>query len=272
MTDATQNAPIASDADALADALHACATTGVLIRPPFDVISLDKAYATQQFVFERRGARLGGWKLGITSELAQREMQLSHPVVGRLAASDMIREPGEVELTPGALYAEAELAVTLNADLQARAKAFGASEVASAIGEIHAAIELCTSRFLDDEIPPAALVADNALAYRLVLGRTLATGWDSRFASMDVALDCGSRPSIRGSTASVMGSPISAVTWLANWLSERGEGLKRGQIIATGSCTGVTRVHAGETVRVFFAGSEGAAITIVPQRRSGRSE
>jgi len=146
------------------------------------------------------------------------------------------------------------------------------SEVASAVGAVYAAIELCTSRYIDDEVDAPALVADNAFAYRLVLGRTLALGWNPMFQSMAVTLDCGSERLINGSTAAVMGNPIKALTWLANWLSSRGEGLKRGQVIATGSCTGITQVRPGETVRALFAGAEGATATIIPRGKAGESD
>jgi 2-keto-4-pentenoate hydratase len=160
----------------------------------------------------------------------------------------------------------------LHSDLRPRMERYEVSEVESAIGAIYAAIELCTSRYIDDEVDAPALVADNAFAYRLVLGRTLALGWSPMFQSMAVTLDCGSARLIGGSTAAVMGNPIEALTWLANWLSSRGEGLKRGQVIATGSCTGITQVRPGETVRALFAGAEGATATIIPRGKAGESD
>lgn len=260
------------DALALADALHGCAKTNFLIPAPRDQLSLGSAYATQERVFEKRGAELAGWKLGLTSEAAQKEMRLSSPIIGRLAASDVVCAERKVESAPGVMYAEAELAVTLHSDLPARSEPYSRNEVVSAIGEVHAAIELCTSRFVDDGVEAAALIADNAFAYRLVLGRTLAMGWNAELASLPVTLDSSAGWSIHGSTAAVMGNPIDAVTWLANWLSSLGQGLNRRQIVATGSCTGVTRVHVGETLRASFAGTEGAAVTIIPPKGLRRFE
>ena len=256
----------------LLDALSCAATTGILITPPNDCVSLEDAYDAQRRVFEQRGVEVAAWKLGATNKLAQERMDLSNPVAGRLAASDILRSPREVEAPPGMLYAEAELAVMLHSDLDPRMERYEVSEVASAVGAVYAAIELCTSRYIDDEVDAPALVADNAFAYRLVLGRTLALGWSPMFQSMAVTLDCGSGRLIGGSTAAVMGNPIEALAWLANWLSNRGEGLKRGQVIATGSCTGITQVSPGETVRALFAGTEGAAATIIPHGKAGESD
>ena len=258
--------------DRLADALHRAKITGALIPSPVGCVSLEEAYTTQERVFEKRPAEVAAWKLGATSELAQERMGLSNPVAGRLAASDIRRESSRIEAAPNMVYAEAELAVMLDSDLRPRMERYEVSEVASAVGAVYAAIELCTSRYIDDEVDAPALVADNAFAYRLVLGRTLALGWNPMFQSMAVTLDCGSERLINGSTAAVMGNPIKALTWLANWLSSRGEGLKRGQVIATGSCTGITQVSPGETVRALFAGAEGATATIIPRRKAGESD
>ncbi len=255
-----------TDTGRLEDALFASVTTGRLIPAPVDNIRLNDAYAIQHRVFERRGAELAGWKLGLTSAAAQKRLGLSRPVAGRLASSDILKNGEDVESKLGTLYAEAELAVTLHSDLPPRAKPYGSSEIASVIGAVYAGIELCTSRYVDDEVEAPALIADNAFAYRLVLGRTLASGWNSRFASMAVTLDCGPAKSVHGSTSAVMGNPLEAVVWLVNWLSNRGERLRRGHVIATGSCTGITEVHSGETVRATFAGAEGASVTIIQGR------
>jgi len=271
VTEDRQSAPMTHAAAALADALYTCVIEGALIEAPVDPISLDEAYAVQSEVFEKREIQLAGWKLATTSGTAQKAMGLSCPIVGRLAGPDILWARREVEAPRGPVYAEAELAVTLHSNLPARSEPYGAREVAAAIGEVHAAIELCSSRYADDDVDAAPLIADNAFAYRLVLGRALAIGWHPRFAAMTVSLDCGAGRTINGSTAAVMGNPINAVTWLANWLSRRGLGLRSGQVVATGSCTGIVRLDAGDAVRALFAGQEGVAATITSRTPIGRN-
>ena len=138
-------------------------------------------------------------------------------------------------------------------------------EVAAAIGDIHAAIELCTSRFENDEVGPGLLVADNAFAHMLVLGNRLGGPWDSRFEALPVTLQRTGAPIVQGSTSAVMDNPLHALVWLANWLSGEGQGLQRGQILATGSCTGVIEVRAGEQVRASFEDMGEAIVTIAPR-------
>jgi 2-keto-4-pentenoate hydratase len=254
----------------LEDSLHASLVGGVLIPPPAERFSLEEAYDAQRRIFEMRGDGLIGWKLGATTEIAQERMGLSSPVAGRLAAADVLQTGEDVEAPPGALYAEAELALMLRSDLPPRDQAYDSTEIAAAIGPVYSAIEMCTSRYADDEVEAPALVADNAFAYRLVLGRMLALGWNAKFAATPVALDFGEGRCVQGSTAAVMGDPLKAVVWLANWLSSQGDWLKHGQVIATGSCTGISEVHPGETVRASFGAVEGAAVTIVPRGKARR--
>ena len=254
----------------LVGALCRAATTGVLIPAPNDCMSLEEAYDSQRRVFERRREEVAAWKLGATSDIAQERLGLSNPLVGRLAAADILRSVHEVEAPRGILYAEAEIVVMLHSDLPPRAEPYTSSDIVSAVGPVYSAIEMCTSRYADDEVEAPALVADNTFAYRLVVGHILALGWNAKFASMPVTLDYDAGRSVPGSTAAVMGNPIKAAVWLANWLSARGEGLKRGQLIATGSCTGIHEVLPGETVRAAFGGVEGASVTILPRREARR--
>lgn len=253
---------MACDNSDLADCLFDAAATGTKIAVPTRDVSLKNGYSIQERAFRLRQERIAAWKLALTSRAAQTAMGVGHPVVGRLPAAAVHTAPREIEMTRGPLYAEAEIAVTLARDLPARAEAYDANEVATAIGGIHAAIELCTSRFDNDMVGPGLLVADNAFAHMLVLGDRLGGAWDARFAALPVTLRRRDAPSVEGSTSAVMGNPIHALVWLANWLSNQGRGLQRAQIIATGSCTGVVEVRAGQQLRASFEDMGEAVVTI----------
>ena len=45
----------------------------------------------------------------------------------------------------------------------------------------------------------------------------------------------------------VFGDPMGAVAWLANHPVVAGRGLRRGEIIMTGTCTGLTLIKPGDT-------------------------
>jgi 2-keto-4-pentenoate hydratase len=55
-----------------------------------------------------------------------------------------------------------------------------------------------------------------------------------------------------GSGANVLGDPVEALVWLANDQRQRGDGLRAGQAVITGSCTGVNMAEAGDKARAEF--------------------
>jgi len=55
-----------------------------------------------------------------------------------------------------------------------------------------------------------------------------------------------------GTGKDVLGSPLNALLWLANSLSSYGLGLKKGDIISTGSCTGLQPFTDGDLVQAVF--------------------
>jgi len=62
----------------------------------------------------------------------------------------------------------------------------------------------------------------------------------------------GGKPAVKGTTGNVLGQPLRSLAWLANWLARHGEGLKSGQLVASGSCTGMTQVGTDDLVVAKF--------------------
>ena len=67
-----------------------------------------------------------------------------------------------------------------------------------------------------------------------------------------------------GSGSRALGDPLNVLLWLANKLSERNLGLVAGDIVATGTCTGLDRVEPGDVARADF-GTLGAVIACATQ-------
>ena len=51
----------------------------------------------------------------------------------------------------------------------------------------------------------------------------------------------------------------------ANWLAARGEGLKRGQLVASGSCTGMTEFSASDVLLATFGAVTAVAAEFSPE-------
>ena len=57
---------------------------------------------------------------------------------------------------------------------------------------------------------------------------------------------------VRGSGAAVLGHPLNPLTWLANKLREKGQGLKSGDLVSTGVSTGIYLAVAGDQIVADF--------------------
>ena len=236
---------------------------GNVIALPGDNPSLEEAYAIQRDVAGRSDMPVMLWKLGLTSEGAQTAFGTDQPVVGRLPASAIFAHGSAVTYFGPEMYAEGELVVELARDLPEQDAPYTRSDICDAIGGIYAGIEIVRSRFASDDLPLSLLVADNVMGHCLVWGRKLADEWDDKFADMPVTLTLNAEDPAEGSTRLVLGNPLDAVVWLANWLRDtEGGRLRAEQLIATGSCTGATPFHAGDIIRVDFDDAEGARVLV----------
>ena len=56
----------------------------------------------------------------------------------------------------------------------------------------------------------------------------------------------------QGTGERALGSPLNVAVWLANHLSERQIGVKAGEYVSTGTCTGIKPVRAGDFVVADF--------------------
>ena len=130
-------------------------------------------------------------------------------------------------------------------------------EVTEAVGSLHPGLELAECRFIHDAAFPAlpAILADGAGPI---------DDWRSReIAGQECVLLCNGKLRRTGSAASAIDNPIVPLRWLANELSRTSIGLQTGQMISTGTLTGMLAPKPGETFVADFGplGSVTVAMT-----------
>lgn len=215
---------------------------------PADIVA---GYAIQRTMARLRGLDIAGFKIGLTNIRAQRAAGAMEPIVGRLAAADIRRSPARLLATAPRIV-EAEVIFEVARDLPATEAPFTSAQVARALGTAYAGIEVCASRFTSDELSLAHVIADNSNAEFLVVGEAMPASLISQLLDLPVTLSRRAQDQVLGSTSNVLGQPLLSVTWLANWLALQGEGLRQGQLIASGSCTGMVEAATDDLVVARF--------------------
>jgi 2-keto-4-pentenoate hydratase len=203
--------------------------------------SLEDAWEIQQAVTRRLALPVGGWKASLPSPGKLTAAPIYAPTVCHGAKCTL-----PFALAEGAVRVEPELAFVLARDLPARPHAYTGAEVDAAVGSVHAALELCASRYLShEEVPFAEMLADGLVNSGLWLGPALAAPEAPAF---ELNWQIEDEPVQTTQARHPDGHPRAPLYWLANFLRERGIALQAGQMVITGSYAGVLTLPLGRRV------------------------
>lgn len=200
---------------------------------------------TARLLAGRQATGIGGWKCGTPGP--------DKLVVAPILDDCIWRAPScPARPLDGKLRIEPELAFILARDLPAREEAYAPEEVDDAIGEVRLALELIASRYAQPaEVPFAEHLADRLLNQGLYLGPPVDAGLARGAGSFDIRVAAGGdEQSFDGRHPD--GNPLLPLYWLAQFLRERGRGLRAGEAVITGSYVPSFEVPAGQDVSVRF--------------------
>jgi 2-keto-4-pentenoate hydratase len=213
------------------------------------------AYRIAGMVADELGWEVAGWKIAATGQEMQRQLRTDQPIYGRVYAPLVRASPVSVEHAKQCSpIPEVEYQARLGADLPPRAKPYTLDEVSDAVASLHPGLELAECRFTHDaQFPPLpAILADGAGSGTIVYGPAI-EDWRRRdIADREVVLSCDGVERRRGTARAALEHPMVPLTWLANELSRTGIGLRAGQMVSTGTLTGMLRPRAGETYVADF--------------------
>lgn len=211
------------------------------------------AYRVAGMVAEELGWPVLGWKIAAFKEEMQQALRTDSPIYGR---TFFVKEtPVTVaHATLASPIPEVEYQARLGTDLPPRAKPYSGEEVTEAVASLHPGLELAECRFIHDAaFPPLpAILADGAGSGTIIYGPAIAD-WKTRdIAGQEVTLTSNGRLRRQGTAAAALGRPMAPLTWLANELSRTGVGMKAGQMVSTGTLTGMLAPKPGETYVADF--------------------
>jgi 2-keto-4-pentenoate hydratase len=210
-----------------------------------DVVS---AYAVQRLLTEdslRRGRRIVGHKIGLTSPAVQRQLGVDQPDSGVLFADMQVPSGGTVATTTLLQpKVEAEIAFILAEDLDGD---LSESRIRAAAGVAVAAIEIVDSRVQDWSISIVDPIADNGSSAMFVLGSEVSAAAELDFVSRTMRLTQDGEVVSTGRGSDCLGSPLNSLRWLARTARANGSPLRAGHIVLSGALGPMVPVRPGST-------------------------
>jgi 2-oxo-hept-3-ene-1,7-dioate hydratase len=227
-------------------------------------INMEDAYAISTEVAERKiaaGAKLIGYKVGLTSKAMQRSSQIDEPDYGHLLDSMLIADGARVAHENFCLpRVEVELAFVLAKPL--RGPGVSLTDVLRATEYVVPAIEIVDAR-LQDPRKIFDTVSDNGAAAGIVVGGRPVGPLEVDLRWVGGIMYRNSEIEETGVAAGVLGHPALGVAWLANKLGQHGVTLNAGHLVLAGSFTRVVFARKGDTLHADFGALGGLAVQFV---------
>ena len=210
----------------------------------------DDAYAIQDRIRDRkiaRGARIIGYKAGLTSHAKMQQMGVESPVFGFLADYFSVPEGSTVKVSE-LIHPKVEPEIAFVMKRALKGPGCNIADVLAATDFVLPGIEVIDSRYRDFKFDLKSVVADNTSAARFVVGGQAQRPENVDLRTVGIVLEKNGVPTALGAGAAVLGHPASAIAMLANHLGQRDQEIPAGALILSGGITEAVAVAPGDNV------------------------
>lgn len=200
------------------------------------------------------GSVTAGWKVGATSTHAMQLLQSPGPFAGRIFAGTVSSSGETINHETISPSVECEFGFWIGADLPARGDRYSLADVKAATEAVSPAVELVDSRFEDMlSVGYLSLIADSGANGGAIVGERFAVSDLPDLKTVGVSCQVDGETVGEGSGADILGDPWLALEWLANHLAARSVELRAGQLVLSGTCTGIAPLTRGSAVVASYA-------------------
>ena len=217
-------------------------------------MNLDDAYAVQAALVDMKlaaGAKIIGWKIGLTSRAMQQALNITTPDSGVLF-DDMLFETDGI--VPKGRFIqpriEAEIAFVTKAEIKGPGCHIGT--VLQATDIVLPAVEILDSRYENFNFDLISVVADNTSAAGFVTGGRARKVEDLHLPTLGIVLEKNGEVVELAAGAAVLGHPAESVVMLANMLARKGQSIPAGTFIMTGGVTAAVSIARGDHIAVRY--------------------
>jgi 2-keto-4-pentenoate hydratase len=212
-----------------------------------------EGYAIQAAMIAASGLPLAGWKIGATVEALFAMLGVSQPFLGPLFQRFIHDNGVELPVLPGTSI-ESEVTVRLQSDLPSRPQPYERAELEAAVAAIYPSFEIVGARF-EGALAGAGfrVIADGGANIGTILGPEIGDWGDYDLADHPVKLSINGELVNAGSTAVLLWDHVfDALGWCLQQPSVSPRGLCAGDLIMTGTTTGITPISPGDSAVADF--------------------
>lgn len=219
-------------------------------------LTMGQAYQIQKIREElvlRKGHRLIGGKMGLTSVAKMKQMRATESPYGKLF-DYMLLKPEENLVFDELIHprVEGEIAFIMKKDLYG--PFVTPADVLDATYMVFPAYEIIDSRYFGFQFKTVDSVADNISAARFKLGKDGCAPGKLCLEQLGVITRFSDGSELFATGGAVLGHPARAVAMYVNLISKFNDGLLKDQIVLSGAITAATPVGKGWSVHSQFQG------------------
>lgn len=215
-----------------------------------------QAWAVQSAVLASLGGTVGGWKCAAPPGKPHSGAMLDARGIKTSPATWPVPRGERIGI-------ETEIAFRLGRDLPPRGAPYSREEVLDAVAGCFPAVELVSSRYLDPAaVPLLSAMADSVAHAGLVIGADVPEWRALDLPNLTVRQSYGGEVQVERVGGNPAGDPVISLVWLANHLPTLGMHLRAGEVVTTGSCTGLIWVESGSDVVGEFRGSGRVCVSL----------
>ena len=197
----------------------------------------------------KRGEKIVGYKMGLTSKAKMEQVGLDTPIYGVL--TDVMQIPNHTQFAlKNSIHPkiEPEIALITKSEITAVPKSIG--EALESLEWICSAMEILDSRYVGFKyFSLSDVVADNASsAYFILSDERKKPSEVGDPSNLSIEMYYNDRLAHRASSRAVLGNPITSFIELCSLLRDENRTLPAGSIILTGAATAAVELEAGAQV------------------------
>lgn len=225
-------------------------------------LTLEEAREIQQQFLGEISQELGpvvGYKAGLTSEAAQKQFNVSQPLLGTLF-QEMLLPNGQI-ISPqfgSRPMSEGDLMVRVGSEEINNANT--PQEALASLDAVIPFIELPDLVYGGDvKLNAQAILAINVGARYGVMGEAIPLAateeWEGRLKNMTLEIvDGDGKVLATGRGSNLLGNPLNVVLWIKDSLLAEGKRLKKGDLLSLGTITPLMPVKANTSIRARYSG------------------